>query len=94
MLGNVRELGGWAVEQAFPMQRQDTAQNGQEWTAQVLLQHWVTVEYKFIKSFSKRTKLSKEAYDTVVRRWHEFGLAGNPPPISVFEEDQFPDKIT
>ena len=49
VVGNVRELGGWAVEQALPMQRQDTAQNGQEWTAQVLLQHGMTVEYKFIK---------------------------------------------
>src|SRR5829696_3904739 len=52
------------------------------------------MEYKFIKSFSRRTKLSKAAYDKVVRRWQELGFAGNPPPVSVFEEENFPDKIT
>ena len=41
------------------------------------------MDYRFIKSFSKRTKLSKQAYDNVVARWQELGLSGTPPLISV-----------
>ncbi len=52
------------------------------------------MEYKFIKSFSKRTKLSKETYDNVVARWQELGLSGKPPAISVFEDEGIPDSIT
>ena len=37
------------------------------------------MDYRFIKTFSKRTKLSKEAYDNVVARWQELGLSGTPP---------------
>jgi 4-hydroxy-3-polyprenylbenzoate decarboxylase len=51
------------------------------------------MDYKFIKTFSKRTKLSKAAYDNVVARWHEFGFAGKPPEISVFEDEAFPANI-
>ena len=46
------------------------------------------MDYRFIKTFSKRTKLSKEAYDNVVARWQELGLSGTPPAISVFEEEK------
>src|SRR5918999_759286 len=52
------------------------------------------MEYKFIKTFSKRTKLSKEAYENVVARWQELGLSGKPPAITVFEDSTFPDSIT
>src|SRR5215470_5576120 len=48
------------------------------------------MDYKFIKTFSKRTKLPRQAYDNVVARWQEFGFAGSPPPVTVFEEDKFP----
>ena len=41
-------------------------------------------EYKYIKTFSKRTKLSKAAYDKVVKRWQEYGLPGKAPSISIF----------
>jgi 4-hydroxy-3-polyprenylbenzoate decarboxylase len=51
------------------------------------------MDYRYIKTFSRRTKLSKEAYDTVVSRWQELGLAGTPPAISVFEDSAFPQSI-
>jgi len=51
------------------------------------------MDYKFIKTFSKRTKLSRAAYDNVVQRWHELGLSGTPPAISIFEDEKFPDRI-
>ncbi len=46
--GNVRELGGWSADAALAMQSQDTQPNGHDWSGTVLLQHGVTVEYKFI----------------------------------------------
>ena len=52
------------------------------------------MDYRFIKSFSKRTKLSKAAYEKVVARWHELGLSGKPPTISVFEDTKSPDNVT
>src|SRR5437660_5234837 len=51
------------------------------------------MDYKFIKSFSKRTKLSRAAYEQVARRWEEYGFAGKAPEISVFEDDKFPPRI-
>ena len=51
------------------------------------------MDYRFIKTFSKRTKLSKAAYDQVVERWNEYGFKGKAPEISVFEDDKFPPKI-
>jgi hypothetical protein len=51
------------------------------------------MDFRYIKSFSRRTKLSKGAYDKVVARWAELGLSGKPPAISVFEDETFPDKI-
>ena len=52
------------------------------------------MDYKHIKNFSKRTKLSEEAYNNVVGRWQELGLDGKPPLVTIFEEDKYPDKIT
>jgi 4-hydroxy-3-polyprenylbenzoate decarboxylase len=52
------------------------------------------MDYRFIKTFSKRTKLSKEAYDNVVARWQELGLSGTPPAISVFEDEKLPASVT
>ena len=48
------------------------------------------MDYRYIKTFSKRTKLSKAAYDNVVARWHEFGFDGKPPEITVFEDEEVP----
>jgi hypothetical protein len=51
------------------------------------------MEYKYIDSFSPRTRLSKESYDNVSARWEELGFEGKPPRISVFEDADFPQKI-
>ncbi len=52
------------------------------------------MDYRFIKTFSKRTKLSKDAYENVVARWQELGLSGTPPVISVFEEEKLPESVS
>ena len=52
------------------------------------------MDYRFIKSFSRRTKLSKDTYDAVVARWAELGLSGTPPAISVFEDEKLPSEVT
>jgi 4-hydroxy-3-polyprenylbenzoate decarboxylase len=51
------------------------------------------MDYRYIKSFSPRVKLSRAAYDGVVSRWHELGLEGTPPKVSVFEDSTFPEKV-
>ena len=51
------------------------------------------MDYRFIKTFSKRTKLSQEAYENVAARWQELGFGGKAPVVSIFEDDKFPDKI-
>src|SRR5262249_9601445 len=52
------------------------------------------MDYRYIKSFSPRTKLSKEVYENVVTRWQELGLSGTPPAISVFEDETRPPAVT
>jgi 4-hydroxy-3-polyprenylbenzoate decarboxylase len=52
------------------------------------------MDYRFIKTFSKRTKLSKSTYEQVVARWQELGLSGTPPVISVFEDEKSPASVT
>ncbi len=44
-------------------------------------------EFKYINSWSKRTRLSKPVYKKVAARWTELGLKGQAPEIEVFEED-------
>src|SRR3974390_1929301 len=44
------------------------------------------MDYKHIKNFSKRTKLSKETYEQVVARWNELGFSGSTPAHTVFED--------
>ena len=44
------------------------------------------MDYRHIKTFSKRTKLSKPMYEQVVARWNELGFAGKPMDVSVFED--------
>ena len=51
------------------------------------------MDYRYIKNFSRRTKLSKDAYDNVVRRWSELGLEGKPPLMTVFEDAKFPEYL-
>ena len=52
------------------------------------------MDYKFIKSFSPRTKLDKATYEQVVARWTELGLTGKPPEINVFEDKAGAKAIT
>jgi hypothetical protein len=51
------------------------------------------MDYRYIKSFSKRTKLGKAAYERVAQRWQEFGFSGQAPAISIFEDEKFPENI-
>jgi hypothetical protein len=44
------------------------------------------MDYRYIKNFSKRTKLSRPMYEQVVARWSELGFSGKPPAIAVFED--------
>lgn len=72
----------------------DPSQNPPEirpWGSKALIN--ACMEYRYIKTFSKRTKLSKAAYENVVARWKELGFSGTAPTISIFEEDAFPEKI-
>jgi 4-hydroxy-3-polyprenylbenzoate decarboxylase len=72
----------------------DPSQNPPEirpWGSKCLIN--ACMEYKHIKSFSKRTKLSKDAYEGVVKRWQELGFSGEAPVITIFEEDKFLDRI-
>ncbi len=45
------------------------------------------MDYRYIKTFSKRSKLAKSTYDNVVSRWQELGLDGQPPRVETFEEN-------
>jgi 4-hydroxy-3-polyprenylbenzoate decarboxylase len=66
----------------------DPSQNPPEirpWGSKALIN--ACMEYKYIKTFSKRTKLSKAAYEQVVKRWNEFGFKGKAPEISIFEDE-------
>jgi 4-hydroxy-3-polyprenylbenzoate decarboxylase len=45
------------------------------------------MDYRHYKTFSKRTKLAKTAYDKVVARWQELGLPGKPPAVTIFEDE-------
>jgi UbiD family decarboxylase len=51
------------------------------------------MDYRFIKSFSKRAKLSQPAYENVVARWQELGFDGAAPKVTVFEDSPFPEKM-
>jgi UbiD family decarboxylase len=51
------------------------------------------MDFRYIKSFSNRTKLSKTAYDNVAARWNELGFEGKAPKITVFEENKFVERL-
>jgi hypothetical protein len=52
------------------------------------------MDYRYYKSFSQRTKLSKDAYERVVGRWQELGLAGEPPVVTIFEDENSSRSVT
>jgi hypothetical protein len=52
------------------------------------------MDYKFIKTFSPRTKLDKKTYDRVASRWNELGFSGKAPVINVFEDKTSANDVT
>lgn len=42
-------------------------------------------EFRFIKEFSRRTRLDKKVYEKVAARWQELGLKGKAPEIEFFD---------
>jgi 4-hydroxy-3-polyprenylbenzoate decarboxylase len=44
------------------------------------------MEHKYIKQFSKRTKVRRSVYDSVVKRWSELGFDGTPPKLWALED--------
>jgi 4-hydroxy-3-polyprenylbenzoate decarboxylase len=52
------------------------------------------MDHKYIKKYSKRSKLSKNVYDRVASRWRELGFLTPVPGLTSFEEDtEWKDKI-
>ncbi len=45
------------------------------------------MDFKHIKDFAPRTKLSKPVYERVAAQWNELGFEGEPPKIDNFDED-------
>ncbi len=45
------------------------------------------MDFKHIKEFAPRTRLSKPVYERVAAQWNEFGFEGSAPRIDIFEED-------
>jgi len=44
------------------------------------------MEHRYIKQFSKRTKVRRSVYEAVVARWHRLGFGGDPPALPALEE--------
>jgi hypothetical protein len=44
------------------------------------------MEHRYIKSFSRRTKLRRAVYDRVAARWQRLGLDGEPPRLWALED--------
>jgi 4-hydroxy-3-polyprenylbenzoate decarboxylase len=46
------------------------------------------MEHRYIKQFSRRTKVRRSVYESVSRRWTELGFAGQPPRLWALEDSQ------
>ena len=44
------------------------------------------MEHRYLKSFSKRTRLRRAVYEEVAAKWQTLGLAGAPPKLWALEE--------
>ena len=44
------------------------------------------MEHRYIKQFSKRTKIRRSVYESVAARWAELGLTGAPPKLWALED--------
>jgi 4-hydroxy-3-polyprenylbenzoate decarboxylase len=49
-------------------------------------------DYRYLKTFSRRTTLRKSVYDRVSARWSELGLPGRAPGVLAFETSDEPPK--
>ncbi|MBI4465054.1 MAG: UbiD family decarboxylase [Acidobacteria bacterium] len=45
-------------------------------------------EHKYLKVFSPRIRVRRSVYDRLAARWKEFGLEGEVPRLTTFEEEQ------
>jgi 4-hydroxy-3-polyprenylbenzoate decarboxylase len=45
------------------------------------------MDHRHLKDFSKRSRLRKETYEKIARRWKELGLANDVPEILTFEQN-------
>ncbi len=44
------------------------------------------MEHRYLKTFSKRTKVGRKVYERVAQRWQALGLPGDPPKLWALEE--------
>jgi UbiD family decarboxylase len=44
------------------------------------------MEHRYIKQFSKRTKIRRSVYEAMARRWSSLGLKGRPPKLWALED--------
>ncbi len=44
------------------------------------------MEHRYLKSFSKRTKVGRKVYERVAERWTALGFPGAPPKLWALEE--------
>ncbi len=44
------------------------------------------MDFKHIKEFSPRTRLSQPVYEQVAAKWNELGFEGEAPTMRIFEE--------
>lgn len=45
------------------------------------------MEHKYLKVFSKRTRLTRQTYDKVRTKWSKYGLSFECPKIDIFDKD-------
>jgi 4-hydroxy-3-polyprenylbenzoate decarboxylase len=44
------------------------------------------MEHRYLKQFSRRTKLRRSVYEKVAANWTKLGLSGTPPKLWALEE--------
>jgi len=44
------------------------------------------MEHRYIKQFSKRTKIRRSVYENVAARWAQLGFTGQPPQLWALED--------
>jgi 4-hydroxy-3-polyprenylbenzoate decarboxylase len=44
------------------------------------------MEHRYLKSFSRRTKIRRSVYEAIAAKWQRLGLAGTPPKLWALED--------